>query len=114
VIDFQHANHIDVFLVTIMCVAVKSVAPLPDHQLLLVFETGERRVFDVKPYLGTGVFAALKDEVLFNSVHVSFDTIAWSNGADLCPEVLYAESTPVERQPLEFPDAGSEQGQVLV
>ncbi|MBM4033804.1 MAG: DUF2442 domain-containing protein [Planctomycetes bacterium] len=32
----------------------------------------------------------------FNAVRVSFDTIAWPNGADLCPEVLYEESVPVQ------------------
>ena len=43
-----------------------------------------------------GVFTALRDKSLFSSVRVSFDTVEWSNGADLCPEVLYAESRKVE------------------
>ena len=76
--------------------SVKTVAPLSDYRLLLTFQGGERRVFDVKPYLGTGVFAALREKSLFDSVRVSFDAIAWANGADLCPELLYAESRPVE------------------
>ncbi len=71
---------------------VKAVSALADRQLRITFDNGELRVFDVKPYLKTGLFAALKDEALFNSVCVSFDTVAWANGADLCPEVLYAES----------------------
>jgi hypothetical protein len=71
---------------------VKAVVPLADYQLLITFDSGERRVFDMKPYLGKGVFAALKDESLFNSVHVGFDTVEWDNGADLCPEVLYSRS----------------------
>jgi hypothetical protein len=72
--------------------AVKNVQPLPDYQLLPTFANGERAVFDVRPYLDKGVFSALKDESLFKSVRVSFDTVEWSNGADLCPEVLYANS----------------------
>jgi len=52
--------------------------------------------FDVKPYLAKGVFSELKDETLFRSVRVCFDTVEWSNGADLCPEVLYAKSEPAE------------------
>jgi hypothetical protein len=62
----------------------------------LTFHNGDRRLFDLKPYLDKGVFAALRAPALFNSVRVSFDTIEWSNGADLCPEVLYAQSTRVE------------------
>ena len=75
---------------------VKSVIPMPDHRLLLTFDNAESRVFDVKPYLASGVFSELTDESLFRSVHVCFDTVEWANGADLCPEVLYAESEPVE------------------
>ena len=78
-----------------MYAGVKEVKPLPDFKLLLVFKNGERRLFDVSPYLGQGVFQALRDPAVFNSAHTSFDTVAWSNGADLCPEVLYRDSTPV-------------------
>jgi hypothetical protein len=74
---------------------VRAVVPLDDYRLLLTFENGERRQFDAKPYLGKGAFAALRDPTVFNSVRVSFDTIQWSNGADLCPEVLFAESQPL-------------------
>jgi hypothetical protein len=73
---------------------VESVTPLPDFRLLLIFNNAEQRVFDVNPYLDKGVFAELKDESLFRSVHVCFDTVEWNNGADLCPEVLYAQSEP--------------------
>ncbi len=78
-----------------MYTGAKEVKALPDFKLLLVFENGERRLFDVSPYLDHGVFQALRDPVVFNSAHISFDTVAWSNGADLCPEVLYRDSTPV-------------------
>jgi hypothetical protein len=75
---------------------LKSVDPLPSYQLLLTFDNGEQRQFDMNSYLDKGIFADLKDESLFRSVHVSFDTIEWSNGADLCPEVLYAQSSPLK------------------
>jgi hypothetical protein len=70
---------------------------------LLTFDNAERRLFDMRPYLATGVFAELADESLFRSVRVCFDTVEWANGADLCPEVLYAESQPVEQFALETP-----------
>lgn len=76
---------------------IKSVAPLSEFRLLLTFDNAEERIFDMKPYLTKGVFAELADQSLFRSVHVCFDTIEWGNGADLCPEVLYAESEAVER-----------------
>ncbi len=44
------------------------------------------------PYLELGVFKTLKDENLFKTVKVSFDTIEWSNGADIDPETLYEDS----------------------
>ena len=46
----------------------------------------------MKKYLDHGVFLELKDEKIFNTVHVSFDTVEWGNGADMDPEILYLES----------------------
>lgn len=79
-----------------MYAKVKSVVPLSDYRLLLTFDNSERRVFDVKPYLSKGVFAALADQSLFRTVRVCFDTVEWSNGADICPEVLHADSEAAE------------------
>jgi len=72
--------------------AVKKVKPLANYTLELVFENKEIRIFDLKPYLDTGLFKALKDEKLFRMVKVSYDTIGWSNGVDLDPETLYEKS----------------------
>ena len=69
-----------------------AVKPLPSYKLLLAFKNGENRIFDVTPYLSLGVFAELKDVSLFNAVRISFDTVEWPNGADLCPDLLYADS----------------------
>ena len=48
----------------------------------------------MKPYLVKGVFKELKDENLFKTVKVSFDSIEWSNGIDIDPETLYEDSVP--------------------
>ena len=72
-----------------MCIGAKEVKVLADYRLLVVFENEERRIFDVSTYLNHGVFRDLKDPAMFKSVHISFDSVAWSNGADLCSEVLY-------------------------
>lgn len=76
--------------------ALVSAEPLEDYRLLLCFENGERRRFSMRPYLEKGVFQELQDPAYFRRVRVSFDTVEWPNGADLCPEVLYAKSVPVE------------------
>jgi hypothetical protein len=75
-----------------MYLSVNKVRPLEDYKLELTFENKEIRIFDVKPYLDTGIFCTLKDKNLFKMVKVSYDTIEWSNGADLDPEVLYEKS----------------------
>jgi len=75
-----------------MYLSVKKVKPLSNYKLELTFENKEIRVFDVKPYLDTGLFTTLKDEKIFNTVKVSYDTIEWSNGVDLDPEILYEKS----------------------
>ena len=75
-----------------MYLAVKDVKAIDDYKLILTFENNEIRIFDMKPYLDLGIFKNLKDKSLFNTVKVSFDTIEWSNGADIDPETLYEDS----------------------
>ena len=75
-----------------MYIGVKNVRPLSDFKLAITFENDAEKLFDAKPYLENGIFRELKNEKLFNTVHVSFDTIEWDNGADLDPELLFAES----------------------
>jgi len=75
-----------------MIPAIKDVLPLPDYLLQLTFDNGEKRQFDMKPYLDLGIFKELKDLSKFKLVRVSFDSIEWENEADMDPEILYAES----------------------
>ncbi|MBR7023449.1 MAG: DUF2442 domain-containing protein, partial [Bacteroidales bacterium] len=44
---------------------VKSVKAENNHTLLLEFANGEKKRFDVSPYIGKGVFAPLSDESFF-------------------------------------------------
>jgi hypothetical protein len=71
---------------------VKHVKPIADFTLLITFNNGEVKSFDVKPYLGIGLFKELQDLSLFNSVRPFLGSIQWANGADLCPDTLYLES----------------------
>lgn len=72
--------------------AVKEVTPDVDDTLLLTFDNGDKRRFDMKPYMDTDIFRELKDVSKFNTVHICFDTIEWENEADFDPEVLYSGS----------------------
>lgn len=74
---------------------VKAVAPLDGYKLLLTFDNGERRIFDAKQLLDTKVFSPLKNKFFFNLVRVEYDTIAWPEDIDYCPDTLYIQSTPV-------------------
>jgi len=76
---------------------VKEVKPIVDYQLELTFSNEEKRVFDMKPYLKTGRFAELKNEALFASVICTMGSIQWQNGLDLCPDTLYEESVPINK-----------------
>ncbi len=75
-----------------MYLSVTEVEPLEDYQLFLTFENGEKRIFDMKPYLDKGIFQELKDRQRFRTVRVSFDSIEWDNQADVDPETLYEKS----------------------
>ena len=79
-----------------MYFAVTEVTPLENYKLSLKFKNGEEKVFDMKPYLETGIFKELKDETLFKTVKVSFDTVEWANEADIDPETLYKDSVALQ------------------
>jgi len=81
-----------------MYLSVKYVQPLDNYKLLLTFENDEQRIFDMSSYMEKGIFTELKDQNIFKSVRISYDTIEWGNGADLDPELLYKESYLREKE----------------
>jgi len=77
---------------------ITAVTPQDNFILFLTFENGEQRYLDMKPYQHRGVFKELADKQVFNTAHLSFDTVAWKNEVDLAPEILYERSTPILNQ----------------
>lgn len=76
---------------------IVDVKPLKRFCVRLKFDDGLERVVDLEPYLWGPVFAPLhKSRKKFLQVRVDpeMGTIAWPNGADLCPDVLYHGGTP--------------------
>ena len=72
-----------------MLLDVIAVRPMDGFQLDLEFENGERRRFDMKPYLDAPAFAALKDPGMFMRAHVERGTVVWNDEIDLSPDTLY-------------------------
>jgi hypothetical protein len=74
---------------------VKHLTPLENYRLLLDFENGERRIFDVTPYLERGVFQRIKHPGLFSLAKVVAGSVEWPCEIDLSYDTLYLESQPV-------------------
>lgn len=76
-----------------------AVKPQPDYMLLVDFDNGERRLFDVKPYLAGSWFGKLKDPSIFNSIHIGGLSVEWADGQDISPDDLYYKSVPIQDEP---------------
>jgi hypothetical protein len=75
---------------------IVSAAALSDYRLHLQFEDGVEGIVDLTALVGfRGVFEPLKDPTYFAQVRVDpeLGTVAWPNGVDLDPDVLYARLT---------------------
>ena len=77
---------------------LKTVTAREDYVLELIFENGETGVFDCTSLLNFGVFQELKDLEYFKQVFVTFGTVAWPHGQDICPDTLYLTATGREEQ----------------
>lgn len=90
---------------------ILSVTPNTDFTLSLVFDNGEKRVFDVKPILEKGgIFTTFRDYNNFSRVYlddcntVSWDidpnvdsNVVWNNKVDISPDSCYVDSVPMEK-----------------
>ena len=61
-----------------------------NYCLDISFSSGERKIFDMRPYLEKGLFQQLKKPEVFNSFFIANDTINWLGGdLDIAPATLY-------------------------
>ncbi len=76
---------------------VIGVRHLKDYELEIRFSDGTVAKLDFRPRIvgRGGVFAPLEGVAFFKQVTVDREagTLAWPNGVDLCPDVLYADAT---------------------
>jgi hypothetical protein len=70
-------------------ISVESVEILEYPKLAVTFNTHEKKIFDLSPYLDKGIFTELKDVSYFKRVKATNGTIEWPNGQDFCPDTLY-------------------------
>jgi hypothetical protein len=70
-------------------IRVKAVEPREQFIVHVRFTNDEERDIDIVPYIRGPVFEALRDPQFFAAVHVEGGTIAWPNGADIDPDVLF-------------------------
>jgi hypothetical protein len=73
---------------------VVKVEAMPDYSLLLEFENGEKRVFDMSPLMDKKPFSQLKGTPLFTRAFVDYGTVVWPGNIDIAPETLYDRSRP--------------------
>ena len=91
---------------------IVDVFPNNDFSLTITFDNGERRIYDVTPFLKPNtVFETFMDINNFRRVYVD-DThciawdidpnidsdIVWNNKVDLCPDCCYVDSVPIKDQ----------------
>jgi hypothetical protein len=71
-------------------VRVCAVTPLSNFRALVAFDNNTQREIDLEPYLHGPVFEPIRKEPsVFRSMKIAGGTIAWPNGADIDPDVLF-------------------------
>jgi len=75
---------------------IKHVKPIENYILILNYENGETKYFDVKPYIKGSWYGELENETIFRSVRPVGNTIEWENGQDIAPHELYELSKSIK------------------
>jgi hypothetical protein len=72
---------------------VVKVRTVSNHILILEFESGEERQFDMLPYLEKKPFIRLKGSPLFSKASIAHGTVVWPGNIDIAPDTLYSRSS---------------------
>lgn len=78
-----------------MLLDVTHVTVQPHFSLLLEFENGERRCFNMANYIDQKPWVRLKSGNVFQGAFVENGTVAWPGNIDIDPETLYDLSVPL-------------------
>ena len=74
----------------------KNVKAIDDYKIVIEFESGKKKIFDVAPYITGNWYGELSDVNYFKSVFVNGFTVEWPHGQDLCPDEIYYNSEPAQ------------------
>jgi uncharacterized protein DUF2442 len=64
---------------------IQSVTTFDTHTLLITFNNGEKKKYDISSFLEKEMFAPLKDPVLFRNIKVEAGgyAVSWNNEIDI-------------------------------
>lgn len=79
-------------------IEVVDVIPQSNYSLLLVFSTGETKIYDMHPQLDSCLYWPLCNIALFMQAHIQYGTVAWTDDIDICPEELYENGKEVKNE----------------
>ena len=68
---------------------IVSAKPLDGYRVDVVFDTGDKAIFDCSRYLDKPYWRRLKDKSFFNQVFVGHGTLVWPNEIDIGPEDVW-------------------------
>ena len=76
---------------------IRSVKIISNHTLLVRFDNGQQRKYDVAPLLTKKMFAPLKNPALFQSVEVEQGgyAVTWNNDIDISEYELWRNGRPM-------------------
>ena len=74
---------------------VINAIPKDDYKLVLSFDNGEMKVFDVKPYITGSWFGKLISKNYFVTVKTNGVNVEWPDGQDIWHDDLYFNSKSI-------------------
>lgn len=78
-------------------IRVAEVKPLDGGMMIVLFTSGELRLFDATQLEGS-VFDVLKNPAVFDAPRVEHGFVSWADGTvDLAPEYMYEHSVTYNR-----------------
>ena len=76
-----------------------AVKPLDDYRLYITFQNNERKIYDTKPLHTLLSYQKLKNKSYFASAKADGMCVYWDDEVDICPDMLYEESTIEDNPP---------------
>lgn len=72
---------------------IVAIKIIDDLYMLVKFSTGERRIFDLTPFLNYPAFKPLADRKIFDTAKIDHGVLTWLDGdIDISPEAVYKQS----------------------